>query len=83
MVQLDGGCGFAAARPRPATAARHPTATTAEAEPVHRAVPQNYLDEMNKRMLQEAVDVLFDNVRGEPTTGDWSSKSLLDMLKGK
>src|SRR6201999_512907 len=39
-----------------------------------------------KRMLQEAVDALFDNARhGRPVTGagNRSLKSLSDMLKGK
>jgi DNA-directed RNA polymerase subunit beta' len=37
-----------------------------------------------KRMLQEAVDALFDNGRrGRPGTGNRALKSLSDMLKGK
>jgi DNA-directed RNA polymerase subunit beta' len=49
------------------------------------AVPQTILNN-EKRMLQEAVDALFDNGRrGRPVTGTGNRalKSLSDLLKGK
>src|SRR5256885_3924649 len=76
-----------------------PSATSARTAPSRRVINRNnrlkrLLDlgapeiivNNEKRMLQEAVDALFDNGRrGRPVTGPGNRplKSLSDMLKGK
>jgi DNA-directed RNA polymerase subunit beta' len=83
MVQLDGGR-FATVRPERPLPPRHQPQQPAEA-PARPRRPEIIVNN-EKRMLQEAVDALFDNGRrGRPVTGPGNRplKSLSDMLKGK
>ena len=83
LVPLDGGR-FATSRPERPVSPRHQPEQPAQKLIQHRA-PEVILRN-EKRMLQEAVDALFDNGRRSKAIrgrGKRPLKSLSDMLKGK
>ena len=84
MVQLDGGR-FATSDLNDLYRPGHQPEQPAQAPARPRSAPEIIVNN-EKRMLQEAVDALFDNGRrGRPVTGPGNRplKSLSDMLKGK